>query len=167
MRCLARQKRPVLVSRYLGKHQVTDDEGRLTGRYEVEYSHQVPVMASVSSAKGSVSEDVFGQSLDYDKTLLIDDPRFPIEESSVLWVDCIEPSLLEAWFDKGPFELTGEDVDGGTFDDYASGDSLDEGEFDEKGFPVFAGVPFDYKVVRVSRTESYTAVAVKRIEVSR
>lgn len=90
MRCLDRDRRWVLVSRYSSKEPVTDEAGRLTGRYEVRRSEPEAVLASVSAAKGSARDSVFGQSLDYDRTVLVDDPAFEVDEAAVLWIDCVE-----------------------------------------------------------------------------
>lgn len=126
MRTLDRDRREILVSLFERKVPVTDDQGRLTGRHRVERAPQTPVLASVSAAKGYAQDAVFGQSLDYDRTVIVDDPGFDISESAVLWID--------SW-----------------------GSSPHELPFDE---------PWDYVVKKVARTPSYTAVAVKRVEVS-
>lgn len=103
MRLLDRDLRWVLVSRYESKSPVTDGGGRLTGRYEVSRSEPVAALASVSAARGSALDSVFGQSLDYDRTVLVDDPQFEIDEAAVLWIDCIDgsgampPDAGQAW----------------------------------------------------------------------
>lgn len=90
MRCLDRDRRWVLVSRYEGKSPVVDEQGRLTGRHEVVRSEPEPLLASVSAARGAAQDDVFGQALDYDRTVLVDDPALDVDESTVLWVDCVD-----------------------------------------------------------------------------
>lgn len=172
MRCLDRQRQWVLVTRFVERRQARDAQGRLTGTHELVYSNQVPVLASVSAAKGQAQDSMFGIDLDYDRTLLVDDPNFAIEESSRLWVDCLDPELVESFFESFAAYIGWPSGDGGDFDDYESGDDLDAGEFQspvigEDGYPVFCEEPFDYVVKRVSRTESYTACAIKRVEVSR
>lgn len=110
MRLLDRDRRWVLVSRYVSKEQVIDSEGRMTGRYEVSRSDPEPVLVSVSAAKGNARDSVFGQSLDYDRTILLDDPSFDIGEASVLWIDCIDGSSDDAPVTEEPYDYVVERV---------------------------------------------------------
>lgn len=87
MRCLARDKSAVWVSLYEESREVTDAEGRRTGEHVVVRSDPFEVDASVSAARGSVYEDGFGQSVDYDRAVLLDDVDVPVTEASVLWID--------------------------------------------------------------------------------
>lgn len=165
MRLLDRERRLVLVSLHARAVPVTDAQGRLTGRHEAERSPQIPVAASVSAARGSARGTAFGRELDYDRTVIVDDPDFPADEATVLWIDVFDPGWRGEPVDGGKFDqgdpyLTGASFDGGTFDDYSSGDPLDGGGFER---PEGCDAPWDYEVVRVSRTPSYTALAVKRV----
>lgn len=92
MRCLDRDRREVLVSYYESKKPVVDAEGRLTGRFETVRSGQTPILATVSAVKGDAAGSVFGQDLDYDRTLTVDDPTLPIDESTVFWIDVYKPA---------------------------------------------------------------------------
>ena len=145
MRCLDRDRREVLVSFYESKEPVLDNEGRLTGRFETVRSEQIPILATVSAVKGEAAGSVFGQDLDYDRTLTIDDPTLPIDESSVFWVDVYGTA----------------EIDGGTFDDWFENGSADGGSFAARGT---CDKPYDYVVRRVSRTPSYLVVALKYVE---
>lgn len=165
MRCLDRDRRWVLLSRFEGLEPSKDEQGRLTGRHETVRSRQVPVLASVSGAKGSAETAVFGQSLDYDRSVLIDDPAFDVDEASVFWLD---PDVAAALLDGGYFDgysvyESGSDIDGGTFDDDVE-DDADGGGF---GYPTFVDEPFDHVVKKVARTPNYTLVALKHVEVSK
>lgn len=104
MRCLDRGRRWVLVSRYEGKRPVTDPQGRLTGRHEVVRSAPEGVLASVSAARGAARDDVFGLGLDYDRTVLVDDPGFDVDEAAVLWVDCIDGGSVDAPATERPYD---------------------------------------------------------------
>lgn len=119
MRCLDRDRRRIIARSYLGMENPVDDEGRLTGEPRLARGEAVELLPTMSADKGSVETDVFGQSLDYDRVLIFDDPEVDIDESTALWIDA-----------------------------------------DEKA-------PHDYAVKRVAKTCSYTAVAVKRVEVRR
>lgn len=155
MRCLDRDRREVLVSFYESKEPVLDGEGRLTGRFETVRSEQVPILATVSAVKGEAAGSVFGQDLDYDRTLTIDDPTLPIDESSVFWVDVYDPT------GRGPYGHGTADIDDGTFDDWFENGSADGGSFAVRGT---CDKPYDYVVRRVSRTPSYLVVALKYVE---
>lgn len=137
MRSLERDKRLVLVSFYVEKRACVDDEGRLTGRHEVVRTEPMPLLCTVSASKGTAENSAFGIDLDYDRTLVIDDPDYPIDEASVLWIDNVpeqEPSA-------GEDEAFGRDLSGGR--------------------------PHDYTVTRVARSQNCVAVAAKRVEVRR
>jgi len=164
MRCLDRDRQWVLISRCEGAKEVLDAQGRHTGRYEPIRSRQIPMLVTVSGAKGSAETTVFGQSLDYDRSVLIDDPLFDVDESTVLWVDGdIGAALVDGgFFDSFPVYETGSDADGGTFDE--EGDEVDGGDL---SYPVFSDTPFDHVVKKVARSSNYTLLAVKHVEVSR
>lgn len=143
-----------------------DEEGRLTGQNKVERSRQLPLLANVSAARGSAENSQFGQQLDYDRTVLIDNPDYPIAETAVLWIDCgVREKLVDGgYFDRHSVNESGNDLDGGGFDDWDDCDSADAGGFE---WPTWTDEPYDYVVRKVARTANYTAVAVKRVEVSR
>lgn len=166
MRCLERDKRWVLVSLFEESEQVRDEEGRLTGQHKAVRSRQIPVLASVSAAKGSVENAGFGQNLDYDRTVIIDDPKFEISEAAVLWMDVdVYGALVNGgYFERYSLYESGEDADGGDFEDYESGDEIDGGEFE---YPVFSDKPYDHVIKKIARSANYTALAVKHVEVSR
>ena len=87
MRLLERDRRLILIARFEALVQQKDDQGRLLGRYETNRSEQEAVMCNVSAAKGQTDTQIFGQACDYDKTIIIDDPDFEVNESSVFWID--------------------------------------------------------------------------------
>lgn len=87
MRCLARQRRSVWIGRYMGLVQGKDEHGRLTGQPMPQYKMPREFKPTVSAARGEASADMFGSSIDYDRTVIIDDPKFEASESDVLWVE--------------------------------------------------------------------------------
>ena len=46
------------------------------------FGEEQPLFLSVSANKGDYSEQMFGDVLDYDRTMLISDPDCPIDENS-------------------------------------------------------------------------------------
>jgi len=86
MRCLLRNKRPFWYAQPSGKTDVMDGD-YLTGDKKIVYSEPVKVMGNISPARGSVYVDLFGNDINYEKVIVIDDPDTPIAEETVLCVD--------------------------------------------------------------------------------
>ena len=87
MRCLDRDRRRVLIGRFDGTQPVTDSQGRYTGRNEVVREAPAEFWPTVTPVRGRAEDDYFGQKVEYDLTLTIDDPAFSARESDTLWVD--------------------------------------------------------------------------------
>lgn len=87
MRCLARDTKDIFVSLYETKVEVVNSDGLYTGEYEVKRSDPIKVTCNVGASVGTSQLEVFGQLLNYDKTIIIDNVDFEISETAVLWVD--------------------------------------------------------------------------------
>lgn len=87
MRTLARNKIRIYYANYRDKTPLKDEYGNLTGEYEVTYENPVAVMANVSAARGESTTRQFGEDVSYDRIIILDDPTFPITETSILWID--------------------------------------------------------------------------------
>ena len=87
MRTLARNKTSFYYALYLGKEENVDADGNLTGTYTVMYSNPVDCKGNISASSGYVQVEQFGNDLQYDKVIVLDDVNIPIDENSVLWVD--------------------------------------------------------------------------------
>lgn len=61
--------------------------GKRTGQRTVEYGNPVKIRANVSAARGSLDDEHFGISVDYDRTITTCDKSVGIDESSVLWIE--------------------------------------------------------------------------------
>lgn len=86
MKCLTRNKVPLYYCLYLSEEPIMDGEYE-TGETRVIYSAPVEMCANVSPATGNTSVEQFGNSLQYDKAIVLDDMSCPIDEHSVLFVD--------------------------------------------------------------------------------
>lgn len=64
-----------------------DNEGNSTGEKVIRYTDPVELRANVSPATGNTSVEQFGNSVQYDKVIVLDDLSCPIDEYSVLFVD--------------------------------------------------------------------------------
>lgn len=88
MRCLQRNMRTFYYAAYEGKEAVMQD-GLRTGETRVLYSKPVKARGNISPASGQTANEIFGSLEGYDKILMLDNPRFPIDEYSILWIDTL------------------------------------------------------------------------------
>ena len=89
MRTLVRNKSRIYYANYLRKTELKDEYGNLTGEYDIAYDNPVEIKANVSAARGESTTRQFGEDEVYDRVIVMDDPRVPIEVSSVLWIDTL------------------------------------------------------------------------------
>lgn len=84
MKTLKRNQVPVWYALYLGTENLTEN-GYETGEKAVLYSNPVQIMANVSAATGEASTRQFGEDVQYDKVLVME--QCPFDEVSILWID--------------------------------------------------------------------------------
>lgn len=89
MRTLYRNKTRIYYANYLRKVPLKDEYGNLNGEYKVVYGDPFPIMANVSAARGESTTRQFGDDIRYDRIIILDNPAFPITETSVLWIDTL------------------------------------------------------------------------------
>ena len=87
MRALDRNKILIHYANYRDKKPIKDEYGNLTGEYEISYGNPVAVKANVSAARGESTTRQFGDDVNYDRVIVLDDPKFPVKESSIFWLD--------------------------------------------------------------------------------
>lgn len=87
MRGLIRNKRAFHYAPYIRKEEIKDEWGNLTSEYELVYGEPIEMYGNISAANGQTESQPFGNSEDYDRVIVIDDPNIPIDELSRLWVD--------------------------------------------------------------------------------
>lgn len=169
MRSLDRDRRRCLVARFKGLERTEDGQGRLTGRNEPVYAYPEEFWPTVTPARGDAIGDVFGQRIEYDVALTVDDPLFVVSEADALWVDGpdVRDPYRSMWADGN--------VDGGWLPDRRS-DPADGGYFEnwEEGISVDGGdlyriwdIPHTHRIVRIARTPNQTIVAARKVDVSR
>ena len=103
MKALARNKIKIHYANYRDKTPITDEYGNLTGEYRISYDNPVAVKANVSATRGESTTRQFGDDVSYDRIIVLDDPKFPIAESSILWIDT-PPEILEDGSTKTPHD---------------------------------------------------------------
>ena len=94
MRTLNRNKICIYYANYHDKTPIRDECGNLTGEYQITYGNPVAVMANVSATRGESTTRQFGEDVSYDRIIVLDDPSFPIAETSILWIDIV-PEIAE------------------------------------------------------------------------
>ena len=89
MRTLARNKIRIYYAGFRTKNPIKDECGNLTGEYEIVYDNPVEIKANVSAARGESTTRQFGEDEGYDRVIVMDDPKVPIDVSTVLWIDTL------------------------------------------------------------------------------
>lgn len=87
MRCLKRNKKAFWYALYRDKQPVFDEYGNRTGAVKIIYSEPQRLEANISPAMGDSQVEQFGNSVQYDKVIVLDDVNCPIDENTVLFVD--------------------------------------------------------------------------------
>ena len=103
MRTLNRNKIRIYYANYHDKIPIRDEYGNLTGEYRIAYGNPVAVMANVSAARGESTTRQFGEDVSYDRIIVLDDPAFPIAETSILWIDTV-PEIAEDGSTETPYD---------------------------------------------------------------
>lgn len=93
MRCMARNKSIFYYALYDSSDEIIDDDGNKTGQYEVTHGNPVKAYGNISAARGETQSRQFGESENYDKVIVLDNPNTPINEYTILWVD-IAPVIV-------------------------------------------------------------------------
>ena len=88
MRCMKRNGRCFYYALFKEKTPIVDDEGNETGENKVVYTHPKKFHANISAATGEAQTQQFGSAVDYDRVIVTDDMSCPIDENSVLCIDC-------------------------------------------------------------------------------
>ena len=94
MRTLVRNKIRIFYANYRDKLPIQDEYGNLTGEYKISYDTPTEIKANVSAVSGEATTRLFGDDMSYDRIIVLDDPKFPITESSILWIDTL-PEITE------------------------------------------------------------------------
>ncbi|MCX4357888.1 MAG: hypothetical protein OSJ43_17000 [Oscillospiraceae bacterium] len=87
MRDLKRNQILVTFRPYLRNDEIIDENGYHTADYSPVFGEEQQLFLSVSANKGDYSEQMFGDVLDYDRTMLISDPDCPIDENTRVTID--------------------------------------------------------------------------------
>lgn len=87
MRALERNKTPFYYALYVDKNENVDENSYATGTYTVIYSEPIACKGNISSSNGTVQAEQFGNDVQYDRVIVLDDTSVPLDENAVLWID--------------------------------------------------------------------------------
>lgn len=87
MRGLIRNKTKFYYALYSKREEIIDEYDNKTGQYEILYDEPVEMFGNISPAVGEMLNRQFGESVSYDKVIVLDNVDTPINEYSILWVD--------------------------------------------------------------------------------
>lgn len=87
MRTLKRNMVSFWYSLYRESEPARDENGLLTGEKTSSYSTPETAWANISPAGSAVTVQPFGTDIRYDKTIVMADPKFPVDEHSLLRLD--------------------------------------------------------------------------------
>lgn len=87
MRCLKRNQRFFWYALYNGETELTDSDGLYTGEIGPGYETPVQMKANISASKGTADTELFGEDLQYSRTIATDDMNCPITEESAVWIE--------------------------------------------------------------------------------
>ena len=87
MKCLHRNKSIFYYALFKEKVAIKDEFGNNSGEVRIVYDEPVETSANVSAATGESQVEQFGNSVLYDKVIIMDDLNTPIDENSVLCID--------------------------------------------------------------------------------
>lgn len=71
----------------MGYTEIIDEDGNSTGEFTNSYSEPIQIQANVSPAMGENSTRQFGDKIDYDRVLVIEDKCLNINEQSIFWIE--------------------------------------------------------------------------------
>lgn len=82
MKCLQRNLVKFYYAPYLRKEKTDKGYG-----YKLIYGEPVECYGNISPATGNTSAEQFGNNVEYDKVIVLDDPNIPVDESTVFFIE--------------------------------------------------------------------------------
>ena len=72
---------------YNGVTELSDDDGNLSGEYEVSYTEPVKTLMNVSGGRGQADIALFGLTQTFARTATTEDLTTPFNTQTVFWVE--------------------------------------------------------------------------------
>jgi len=90
MKLLERNQQKLFYALYKTKNAVLDEYGNKTGEWELVYGPKIEAYGTVTPATGYSQAEQFGMLDSYDKVVILDDPKLPIDSSTIFWIDNLD-----------------------------------------------------------------------------
>ena len=87
MRTLKRNRRPVAYAFYDGVTEILDEDGNVTGEYEVHYTEPVKALMNVSGGRGAADVAMWGLNSSYARSIVTDDLETDFNTQTVFWIE--------------------------------------------------------------------------------
>lgn len=75
--------------------ELRDEDGNLTGEYEVQYTAPVKAMMNVSGGRGQADIALFGLTQTFARTATTEDLKTPFNTQTVFWVEKDPPEPFD------------------------------------------------------------------------
>lgn len=98
MRGMSKNKQTFWYALYKRSEPIFDEYGNEIGEQSI-YGRPIKEKGNISAARGSAENDLFGINAVYTKTINPMPIEFPMDETSILWVEC-EPLIEETGITK-------------------------------------------------------------------
>lgn len=102
MRGMSKNKQTFWYALYERSEPIFDEHGNEIGEQSI-YGKPIKEKGNISAARGSTENDLFGINAVYTKTINPMPSEFPMDETSILWVEC-EPLIEETGITKTPHD---------------------------------------------------------------
>ena len=169
MRCMERNKVEFWYAPYAGHTHRVDEYGNELNETEVSYGNPVKCKGNISAARGETVSRLFGESEEYDKIIVLDDPRTPITEYDVLWVDTVPAVVPDPEPEPEPDIPDGQGVED-EGDEQEETPVQEEPQQQEPGSLVVDEngeilTPWDYIVKKIARSLNSVSIAITKVNV--
>lgn len=173
MRCMERNKVEFWYAPYAGHTHRVDEYGNELNETEVSYGNPVKCKGNISAARGEAVSRLFGEAEEYEKVIVLDDPRTPITEYDVLWIDTVPAVVPDPEPEPEP-DPEPDTPDGQGVED--EGDEQEETPVQEEPQQQEPGslvvdengeilTPWDYIVKKIARSLNSVSIAIAKVNV--
>lgn len=87
MRCLQRNKQSLHYANLDYVEEIIDEYGNKTGQYRTIRTEPILMRANISGAVGEAGVQQFGNNIQYDKVIVLDNVNTDVDENTVFWID--------------------------------------------------------------------------------
>lgn len=107
MRNLERNKRGFYYCTLSGTSTIVDTDGYDTGEPCITYSEPVYAKGNISPSGGTAYQEQFGLNVSCDKVIQLQGTDWPIDESTILFLDSVPPEDFDGTDAEGDYAVVG------------------------------------------------------------